>query len=285
MNHKFYYLYRQICGMYCRDEDERRNKNMKAALLFVCIMSLSLFFAPGLDSAFAAFGRGTYSEKREIPIYSVNTQGEKTCAITFDAAWGATRTEAILDILDQHEVKATFFLTNIWMKDYPQLVKEIARRGHELGLHSDSHPNLTQVSADQLEAEIENNRRLLHEITGLEGKAFRPPFGAYDNRLVKTLKDKGLYPVQWSVDSLDWKNLTAEEMLAILNRDISPGGIVLFHNDGLHTPEVLPDFIRGLKEQGYKFAKISDLVYAPPYTVDSQGVQHHNRGADPDNTY
>jgi len=260
--------------MYCRDEDEKKRKYMKLLLAFVCLISFSFFYAPGLDSAFAVFKEGIMAEKREIPVYSVDTQGQKKCALTFDAAWGATRTLSILDILDQYEVKATFFLTNIWMKEYPDLVKEIARRGHELGLHSDTHPNLTQVSADQLEAEIENNRQMLRDIAGIEGKAFRPPFGAYDNRLIKTLKNKGLIPVQWSVDSLDWKNLSAGEMLIILKRDISPGGIVLFHNDGLHTPEVLPVFIEELKKQGYAFSTISELVYPEPYTVDSQGVQH-----------
>jgi peptidoglycan/xylan/chitin deacetylase (PgdA/CDA1 family) len=268
---------KQFRAVPCKDADCRQRKKAQAALGLICIFSFSWFFVPQFGGlTIATLSQG--AEARLIPIYSVDTQGEKLVALTFDAAWGATRTLSILDILDQNEVKATFFLTNIWMKEYPDMVKAIAQRGHELALHSDSHPNLTKISAGQLELEIENNRQLLRELTGIEGKAFRPPFGAYDNRLIAVLMNKGLYPVQWSADSLDWKEISAQDMLVKLQKEISPGGIVLFHNDGLHTPEALPSLIEYLIDQGYRFATIKDLVYSEPWVVDQQGVQRKLAG-------
>lgn len=195
------------------------------AVAACCLFSLPLFYAAGglwetANPSAAAWSQS--AEERLIPVYSVDTRGEKLCALSFDAAWGATRTESILDILDQEGIKATFFLTDIWMEEYPDMVKQIAQRGHELALHSHSHPNLTQIDQGTLLEEINLNRQTLKELTGIEAKAFRPPFGAYNNQVVRTLTEQGLLPVQWSADSLDWKELTAEEIVAKVKKDISP---------------------------------------------------------------
>ncbi len=246
-----------------------------SAIVACCLFTLPVFYAAGgaMEGPGPSEAALSASADRLIPVYSVDTRGEKFCSLTFDAAWGATRTESILDILDQEEIKATFFLTDIWMDEYPDMVKLIAQRGHELALHSHSHPNLTQVDQKTLLEEINLNRERLKELTGVDAKAFRPPFGAYNNQVVKTLMDQGLLPVQWSADSLDWKELEAQEIVAKLKKDISPGGIVLFHNDGMHTPEALPILIAWLKDQGYSFKPVSQLAWPPPYTVNSQGVQ------------
>lgn len=245
------------------------------AIAACCLFTLPVFYAVGglIEELGPSEAALSAAADRLIPVYSVDTRGEKVCALSFDAAWGATRTESILDILDDAGIKATFFLTDIWMDEYPEMVKVIADRGHELALHSHSHPNLTQIDQRTLLEEIDKNRQRLKELTGIEAKAFRPPFGAYNNQVVRTLMDQGLLPVQWSADSLDWKELSAEEIVTKLKKDISPGGIVLFHNDGLHTPEALPALIGWLKEQGYSFKTVSDLAWPAPYTVNPQGVQ------------
>jgi peptidoglycan/xylan/chitin deacetylase (PgdA/CDA1 family) len=208
------------------------------------------------------------------PVYSVDVGGERRCALSFDAAWGATRTERLMDTLESRGVYATFFLTNIWMEAYPELTAEIARRGHEVGLHSSSHPDMTQLSAGDMLKEIDENRALAVSLTSREPKLFRPPFGAYNSRVVQTLMDQGLVPVQWSVDSLDWKEtLSAEEIYARVVKGIQPGAIVLFHNDGRFTPEVLEDLLAYLEQEGYSVEKVGDLLLEEPWTVDAQGVQ------------
>jgi peptidoglycan/xylan/chitin deacetylase (PgdA/CDA1 family) len=208
------------------------------------------------------------------PVYSVDVGADKRCALSFDAAWGATRTTRIMDILESRGVRATFFLTNIWMEAYPELTAEIARQGHEIGLHSSSHPDMTQLSAADMLKEINDNRSMAISLTGGDPKLFRPPFGAYNSRVVQTLMDQGLVPIQWSVDSLDWKeNLSPEEIFARVAKGIQPGAIVLFHNDGRYTPEVLEGLLVYLEKEGCRAETVGELLLDEPWTVDAQGVQ------------
>ncbi|MDD2401099.1 MAG: polysaccharide deacetylase family protein [Clostridia bacterium] len=105
------------------------------------------------------------SNSRLKPIYEVDTD-EKKVAISFDATWGSTRTSQLLDILDKHKIKTTFLLTNIWVKKYPQIAKEIADAGHEIGLHTVSHSNLTELPIDKIKIELQDNAKLIKEVTG-----------------------------------------------------------------------------------------------------------------------
>ncbi|MDR1206159.1 MAG: polysaccharide deacetylase family protein [Peptococcaceae bacterium] len=212
------------------------------------------------------------------PVYSVDVGADKRCALSFDAAWGATRTGRLMDTLESRGLYGTFFLTNIWMDAYPEMTAEIARRGHEIGLHSSSHPDMTQLSAADMLKEIDDNRSLAVSLTGQTPGLFRPPFGAYNSRVVQTLMDQGLVPVQWSVDSLDWKeSLSADEIYGRVVKGIRPGAIVLFHNDGQFTPEVLERLLTYLEQEGYSVEKVGELLLDGPWTVDSQGVQRSPR--------
>jgi peptidoglycan/xylan/chitin deacetylase (PgdA/CDA1 family) len=179
-----------------------------------------------------------------------------------------------MDTLESRGLYATFFLTNIWMDAYPEMTAEIARRGHEIGLHSSSHPDMTELSTADMLKEIDENRSLAVSLTGQTPGLFRPPFGAYNSRVVQTLMDQGLVPVQWSVDSLDWKeSLSPEEIYGRVIKGIRPGAIVLFHNDGQFTPEVLGKLLTYLEQEGYSVEKVGELLLDEPWTVDSQGVQ------------
>ncbi len=210
---------------------------------------------------------------RRLPIYSVMTE-DKKAALTFDAAWGASRTPAILDTLDEYEVRSTFFLVTFWIEDYPEVAQEIAERGHELGLHSSTHPNFTELPDSEIKQELERNIQTIKDTTGQRPQLFRPPFGAYDDRVVKVIEDDmNLTTIQWSVDSLDWQDLTAEKMAQRVLEQIHPGAIVLFHNNGLHTPEALPLIIEELQKQGYELVPVSELLHSGDYHVDHQGRQ------------
>ncbi len=125
-----------------------------------------------------------------LPIYGVET-GEKKVAISFDATWGNTRTPKILQILEERGLKSTFFLTNIWLKEYPELGREIKEKGHEIGLHSANHPNLTTLPVAKIKEELLNNAQLIKEVTGFEPVLFRPPFGAYNNTVISTARELG----------------------------------------------------------------------------------------------
>lgn len=206
------------------------------------------------------------------PIYAVDTE-EKKVAISFDAAWGSTRTNQILQILAKHNLKTTFFLTNIWLNQYPQLAREIAEAGHEIGLHSANHPHFTELTTEKIIQELEENARMIKEITGQDPYLFRPPFGAYNNNVIKVVQEQGLIPIQWSVDSLDWKNLTAEQIYQRVTGKIHPGAIVLFHNDGANTPAALEPILQFLFQEGYEVVPISELIYKENYYIDANGIQ------------
>ncbi len=212
------------------------------------------------------------SQDRLIPIYKVETS-QNELAISFDASWGAEHTLAILDMLDQYQIKATFFLVNIWLNDYPQMAAEIAARGHEIGLHSVSHPHFPDLSPEQIREELLANASLIKEITGYECSLFRPPFGDYNNDLLSIATELGFTTIQWSVDSLDWQDLSAAEISDRVLTKSGAGDIILFHNNGLHTAEALPQILEQLAAQGLKVKPISELLLQGDYYIDHNGVQ------------
>ena len=113
----------------------------------------------------------------------------------------------------------------------------------------------------------------IEKITGEKVKVFRPPYGDYDDLLIDLAYELGLYTIQWDVDSLDWKNLSAKEIYNRVVPKVKNGSIVLFHNNGLHTAEALPMIIDALKKAGYEFVKIYDLIYKDNFTIDVTGKQ------------
>ena len=209
---------------------------------------------------------------RLVPIYKVDTK-ENAVAISFDASWGAEHTLDILDILDKYQIKATFFLVNIWLEDYPDMACEIVKRGHEIGLHSVSHPHFSQLSDEGIKKELEGNHQLIMEITGYNASLFRPPFGDYNNSVIRIADELGYITIQWSVDSLDWKDLSAAEIETRVLKKIVAGDIVLFHNNGLHTAEALEPIILALKDKNLDIVPISKLIYKDDYYIDVNGVQ------------
>lgn len=206
------------------------------------------------------------------PIYAVEMK-EKKAALSFDAAWGSSRTPQILQTLAKHHIKTTFFLTNIWLKQYPDMARTIVAAGHETGLHSVTHPHFPRILDAQVKSELLDNAKMITEITGQKPYLFRPPFGDYNNRVIKLVGECGYIPVQWSVDSLDWKNLTAEQIYTRVTAKIHPGAIILFHNDGAHTPEALEPIILFLKKEGYSIVPVSELLYKDNYYIDINGIQ------------
>nr|WP_245301296.1 polysaccharide deacetylase family protein [Thermoanaerobacterium butyriciformans] len=214
-----------------------------------------------------------FNINRQLPIYSVDIP-DKRVAISFDASWGSDKTERILQILRDKNVRATFFLTGLWVDKYPDLVKKISEEGHDVENHSNTHPHMTQLSDSEMANEIKACEEKLVKITGQKPYLFRPPYGDYNDRVIETAKSLGYYTIQWDVDSLDWRGLDTE---AIINRvlpNVKKGSIILFHNNGQFTPEAIPYIIDKLKENGYQIVPISQLIYKENYYIDHEGRQH-----------
>lgn len=211
-------------------------------------------------------------EMRKLPIYSVDTS-EKKIAISFDCAWGNEHTRPILDILDQYDVKTTFFMAQFWAEKFPDDVLEIYNRGHEIGNHSSTHPNMTELSTEDMAKELQGAGDAIEKITGVKPTVFRPPFGAYNNSLIETCEADGYHVIQWSVDSLDWKNITAEQIVDRVTRNVKPGSIVLFHNNAEHVEDYLPAILDRLKSEGYKIVPVGQLIMKENYHIDHAGKQ------------
>ncbi len=212
--------------------------------------------------------------ERRIPIYSVQTE-EKIVALTFDATWGAEYTPKLLSVLADNEVRATFFLTNIWMEDYPDETRAIYAAGHELGLHSANHPDMATLGRDQITSELTDNIELMKSLCpDASPRLFRPPFGSYSNLLMEVAEDElGLITIQWSVDSLDWKEVTPEYVLNRVMTLAHPGAILLFHNNAEPTADALADIIEQLHGEGYETVPVSEILHRSPYRVDHRGQQ------------
>lgn len=235
-------------------------------VFLVGVCCLGIFGISKSDDAVAAS-----TTQRSIPIYCVETE-EKKVSISFDAAWGNEQTQTLLDILDKYKIKSTFFLVGDWVRNYPDDVKAIAKAGHDVGNHSDTHPYMTQIGADEMKKEIETCNSEIEALTGKKPTLFRPPYGDYDNTVVDTVTGMDMYCVQWDVDSLDWKNLTSEEMCSRIKNNIKCGSIVLMHNGAENTPAALPMIIECIQELGYEIVPISQLLPKGDYTTDHTGM-------------
>lgn len=218
---------------------------------------------------------GVAATTRQLPIYCVEPEeGEKKIAISFDAAWGADDTDTLIEILGKYNVRATFFLVGQWVDTYPEEVRKLAEAGHEIMNHSNTHPYFTQCSTEKVIEEIESCNDKIEAITGVRPTLVRCPYGDYDDSVVNTIRSLGMEPIQWSIDSLDWKDSsTASSICERVTGLAQPGGIILCHNDAEYTPDALEEILKTLIDQGYTFVPISELILSGSYTIDHAGMQ------------
>ena len=218
---------------------------------------------------------GASATQRVLPIYSVE-RDSKSIALSFDAAWGNEDTQQLIDILNTYNVKATFFLVGDWVDRYPESVKQLYDAGLEIGNHSDDHAHFTKLSSDSIVSNVSACNDKIKAITGQSPTLFRCPYGEYDDHVVSAINQMGMQVIQWDVDSLDWKDLSAEEIYERVTSKAASGSICLFHNAALHTPEALPSIIEYLLSEGYSIVPISQLIYTENYTIDHTGRQWQN---------
>lgn len=208
-----------------------------------------------------------------IPIYSVECD-ERKCAITFDCAWGADDIPDILDTLDKYKAKGTFFIVGLWAQKYPDTVKLISDRGHEIANHGYSHAHMAQIPEEKIKEEILLCTDILEKITGVKISLFRPPYGEYNSTTIKVAKSLQYLTIQWDVDSLDWKkSMTKEDIFKRVTNRTTNGSILLFHNDTLYTQEILPNILENLTSNGLQCVKVSELLLKDGYKIRYDGKQ------------
>lgn len=251
-----------------------KRKKLLGIIAAGCIAAMLVLtvFASGAQAVF--YG----GNLRKLPIYSVETE-EKKIAISFDCAWGVDYTDKLLSTMEKENVRCTFFCVEFWSEKYPEYLKKISEHGHEIGTHSATHPKMSTLGAAAIDKELSTSVATIEKVTGKKVELFRPPFGDYDDLLIERATAAGLYTIQWSVDSLDWKDLSASEIEKRVISRVKNGSIVLFHNQGLHTFEAVPNIIKTLKGRGYEFVPIGELIYKENYSIRPDGAQVKNKAA------
>ena len=252
-----------------------RKKLIRLVLLTGLLLSGSAYtctVTPNISAVFAP--------KRELPIYCVERK-DPVVAISFDASWGADKTIAILDILDKYHVKTTFFLVGGWVDKYPDMLQEISARGHEIGNHSDTHAHMNKLSEQQIRNELRIMSDKVEKLIGVRPTLFRPPYGEYNDRVITVARAEGYQAVQWSIDSLDWKDRGTQDIIKQCTHRVENGDIVLFHNDSNDIVNALPTVIEHYQALGFRIIPVSQILLDSKYTIDIQGKQHPVTTAEP----
>lgn len=250
-----------------------KDRNIKIFLniiILLVIVSISITLSKNNIMAFT-------DNAAKHPIYSVDTKDNVVC-ITFDVNWAEKdNLSVILDLLDKYNVKGTFFIMGGWVnysEDNVNKLKDIAERGHEIGNHSYMHPSFSKISEQKMEEEILKTDEIIKKYTGKDTVLFRFPSGDYNESSVKKVNSLNHYAIQWDDDSVDWKELGYDVEYNKIMKKVHPGAIMLFHNNAKYTPQNLERIIVKLKEQGYEFKTVGEVIYTEDYYVDENGIQH-----------
>lgn len=246
-----------------------KSRTIKIICAFVLVAVLLGVSYEGGASALVWLGHSS----RLVPIYNVATE-KKQVAISFDAAWGADKTEDIMKVLKEYNAGATFFLVGFWVDDYTEMVAKIDEAGFEIGTHSNTHPDMVKLSESTIREELTTSIAKIKAITGKEVTLFRPPFGSYNNTLLNVCSDLQLKAIQWDVDSLDWKGLSAGAICERVMKRAKNGSIILMHNNADNVVEATRLTLDWLIKSGYEVTSVGNLVYNTNYTIDANGTQH-----------
>lgn len=192
------------------------------------------------------------------PIYRGNPQKPMT-ALLINVAWGNEYIPKILKTLHDHETKATFFLDGSWAKKNPDLAKMIHEEGHEIGNHAYSHPDLNQRSQEETMDELKKTNDVIEETLHIKPKWFAPPSGSFNQVTVNVADQLGMKTILWTVDTVDWKKPSTEEMVNRVVSKVDKGSMVLMHPTK-PVAEGLESMITEIKAKGYQIGTVSNLM-------------------------
>jgi peptidoglycan/xylan/chitin deacetylase (PgdA/CDA1 family) len=190
--------------------------------------------------------------------------GTKLVALTFDDGPWPGQTARVLDILRASGVRATFFVVGTWVRSFPALVARQVAEGHVVGNHTSAHGQLRGMSAPAVAAQIAGGAGAITAVTGVPPRWFRAPAGSVNGMVMGQVAAAGQRVVYWDVDPADWRKPPPEVIVRRVVTAIQPGAVVLLHDGGgdrASTIAALPEMIRILKEQGYRFVTLDELYW------------------------
>ncbi|MCI8335638.1 MAG: polysaccharide deacetylase family protein [Peptococcaceae bacterium] len=241
-----------------------------------CVLVVCGVFLGALSSVYGVMANGLWRTVGGVvqpaPISRVvDTPGQ--VGLTFDVAWGDDQTEEILEVLDIYGVQATFFVTNAWMAAYPELTTKISQHGHELGLHSATHPYFSALTKEGMARELKENQKMVAQLTGQQGKFFRPPYGDYNNNVLAAAGEMGFVTIGWAVDGGDWQSISAGKICKNVLEQAKAGDIVMLQNNNPQTVAALREIFNTWQQQGLRPVPLGAMVRTQDYFVDYDGVQ------------
>ncbi len=198
-------------------------------------------------------------EPKPAPAAPTPANPGKVIALTFDDGPGPY-TAQLLDILDQHGAKATFFLIGSKVSAQADVLRRIHVRGHQLGNHSWSHPELPKLPVDQIAGEIDRTNEAIKQATGIKPTVMRPPYGAVNSAVLEQLRLRGMSSILWSVDTRDWADRNSDIVCSRAVAGAHPGAVILMHDIHQTSVNAVPCILSALKQQGYSFVTVQGLI-------------------------
>ena len=245
----------------------KKSTLIKAAVFVLLIVGAVLYTQFMMQDTNEVFST---KDREQMPVCSVDTD-VKEIALTIDTAFGNDKTQALLDILDEYNVKATFFVVGMWAQENPELMQKIIESGHEVQNHSMDHARYPDLKVEEILSDAQEAQTLLNEETGKNANIIRLPFGAFDDKTIKILMDNDFIPVKWSVDGEDWKSDDVKEVYNNVIKDVKGGDIIMLQNNTVGAEGALRDIIAKLLDKGYEFKTISELLPEGEITIDDKG--------------
>lgn len=198
------------------------------------------------------------TKKKRSESRPVDCEKTKCVALTFDDGPGK-HTAKLLKTLHKEKVPATFFVIGRHIEDYPDALRTMSKQGHEVASHTWSHDDLRQLSTKQIDKELKATAKAIKKETGTAPKLVRPPYGAFDSHVQKTLKKRDESAIMWNVDTLDWQHKNVKRTVKTA-AGATNGSIILMHDVQETTVDAVPRIIKKLRKQGYTFVTVSDLL-------------------------
>lgn len=226
---------------------------------------ICLCFAVFFVGAYAVDQRSMSAGSRAVvaegPVCAVDTR-RQAVSLTFEVAGDPEAVGRVQETLDACGVRATFFVTGEWAEQYPDCIRMLAASGHEIGCLGKKREDMTELSAASIRSSILGAQKTVRTQAGVEATLFRPPYGRYDEQLLREARRCGCQTVLWSVDSLDWKDYGADAMVRTVTESgsLQKGAVLRFHTDAADTAAGLEAVIGRLQEQGYELATVSELA-------------------------
>lgn len=228
---------------------------------FVKILILLLIMsAVGMSLVYFSHYESVPTAAKRPPIERGNPN-TKEMVFTVNVYWGNEYLPRMLEILKQNNVKATFFLGGQWVEDFPDLAKELAKDGHEIGNHGYCHAHHRNLTLDENRNEIAKAERIIQETLGVKTTLFAPPYGEYSDDTLAAADALGYKTILWTIDTVDWDSPGVETIIRRVVERAENGAFVLMHPTA-QTVEALPEIIRQLKEKGFSLVTVSEALHS-----------------------